>query len=245
VVPGSFDSAGVPIAYLTAGAGEPVVLIHGLHASAEINWQLPGTLRALAERYRVVALDLRGHGRSGKPAEADAYGLQMVEDVTRLMDHLQIPRAHLVGYSLGGMIALRFIADHPDRVLSGTLGGIGWLRDGSPLQAFWEDLPDRAGSRTPAVCVRSIGTLALTEAAVRGVRAPVAILVGSRDPVRRLYVAPLTRVRRDWPVVEVRGAGHLDCILKDQFRDELRRWLDANAGREVGQAAGSPVDSEP
>src|SRR5690242_10964945 len=77
----TFDSAGVPIAYVIAGKGEPVVLIHGLYSSAGINWQLPGTVKLLAEHYQVIALDLRGHGRSGKPKEEDAYGLQMAEDV--------------------------------------------------------------------------------------------------------------------------------------------------------------------
>jgi pimeloyl-ACP methyl ester carboxylesterase len=226
---GTFDSAGVSIAYLVAGKGEPVVLIHGLDSSAEINWKLPGTVKLLAERYQVIALDLRGYGRSGKPKDEDAYGLQMVEDVVRLMDHLKIDKAHIVGYSLGGMIALKLIAEHPDRVRSGTLGGMGWLREGSGLQEFWERLPNREGSRTPSACVRSIGKLALTEEAVRGIKVPVEVLVGDRDPVERLYVVSLSRVRKDWPVVEIEGAGHLNCIIKEQFKDELKKWLDKNA----------------
>jgi pimeloyl-ACP methyl ester carboxylesterase len=225
----TFDSAGVSIAYLVAGKGEPVVLIHGLYSSAGINWELPGTVNLLAQRYQVIALDLRGHGRSGKPREEDAYGPQMAEDVIRLMDHLKIEKAHIVGYSLGGMIALNVIANHPDRVLSGTLGGMGWFREGSGLQEFWERLPNREGDPVPSACVRSIGKLALSEEAVRGIKTPVEVLVGDRDPCKKLYVMPLTRVRKDWPVVEIAGAGHLNCIVKEQFKDELKKWLDKNA----------------
>jgi pimeloyl-ACP methyl ester carboxylesterase len=224
-----FDSAGVPIAYLVAGKGEPVVLIHGLYSSAGINWQLPGTVKLLAEHYRVIALDLRGHGHSGKPKDEDAYGVQLMEDVVRLMDHLKIEKAHIVGYSLGGMVALKLVAEHPDRVLSCTLGGMGWFREGSLLQDFWDRVPNRDGLGPPAACLRSIGKLALTEEAVRGIKVPVAVLVGDRDPCKKLYVEPLTRVRKDWPVTEIAGAGHLNCIFKEQFKDELKKWLDKNA----------------
>src|SRR2546429_559405 len=64
---GAFDSDGVKIAYIEAGEGEPVVLVHGLHSSAAMNWELPGTFARLAKKYHVVAMDLRGHGTSDKP----------------------------------------------------------------------------------------------------------------------------------------------------------------------------------
>jgi pimeloyl-ACP methyl ester carboxylesterase len=139
-----FDAHGVKIHYLVDGTGEPVVLIHGLYSSARVNWQLPGTLAALAADHQVVALDLPGFGRSDKPASADAYGLQWIEDVALLLDQLKIGKAHIVGYSMGGIVALKFIAEHPDRVLSGTLGGMGWLPEGGGLQKIWEHLRDPA-----------------------------------------------------------------------------------------------------
>jgi predicted alpha/beta-fold hydrolase len=117
-----FDARGVEIHYLVAGSGEPVVLIHGLYSSARINWQLPGIIAALAEHHQVIALDLPGYGLSDRPAAPDAYGLQWIEDIALLLDRLNIQTAHFVGYSMGGIVALRFIADHPKRVLSGTLG---------------------------------------------------------------------------------------------------------------------------
>src|SRR5262245_46298554 len=77
----AFDSAAVKIAYSEAGEGAPVILIHGLYSSAEMNWVLPGIFKQLAEHYHVIALDRRGHGKSDKPTEEDAYGQPMVADV--------------------------------------------------------------------------------------------------------------------------------------------------------------------
>jgi pimeloyl-ACP methyl ester carboxylesterase len=160
-----FNAGGVGIHYLVAGAGEPVVLIHGLYSSARINWQLPGTFSALAADHRVVALDLPGFGRSDKPATADAYGMQWVEDVALLLDHLNLAKAHVVGYSMGGIVALKFIAEHPERVLSGTLGGMGWLAEGSALQRIWGRMRDPAA--------RGVAGLALSQDQLLAIRVPV------------------------------------------------------------------------
>jgi hypothetical protein len=62
---GTFDSADVTIAYVEAGQGDPVMLVHGRYSSAETNRVRPGTFERLAVRHRVIALDLRGHGQSG------------------------------------------------------------------------------------------------------------------------------------------------------------------------------------
>ena len=72
---------GVKIHYSVEGTGEPVVLIHGLYSSIEMNWRWPGTLAAIAKDHQVIALDLPGHGASDKPEDASAYGAQMAEDV--------------------------------------------------------------------------------------------------------------------------------------------------------------------
>ncbi len=116
-----FQSNGVPIHYVVTGpaSGEPVVLIHGFSADLTI-WD--PVHAALSSRYRVIAIDCRGHGSSGKPHEPSAYGIEMVNDVTRLLDHLHIARAHVVGYSMGGSIALKLLETHPERLLTLTSG---------------------------------------------------------------------------------------------------------------------------
>jgi pimeloyl-ACP methyl ester carboxylesterase len=227
--PRTFDSKGVPIRYTVEGRGEPVVLIHGLYASAQFNWRAPGTVRTLAEDYQVLALDVRGHGGSGKPKEDEAYGIEMMEDIVRLLDHLKIEKAHMAGYSMGGMIILKLLTRHPDRVRSAILGGMGWLRQGSPPQQFWTQLPERQRATTPAACARSLGALAMTEDEVKAIRVPVTVLVGERDPCRPLYVSPLEQIRPDWPVKEIPGAGHVNCIFQPEFKKGIKDWLDQQA----------------
>jgi pimeloyl-ACP methyl ester carboxylesterase len=115
----TFTSAGVRIHYVESGAGAPVVLIHGWSADSQM-WD---SLRTqLAPKYRVIAMDCRGHGKSGKPHEPGAYGIEMVNDVVRLLDHLGIERANVVGYSMGGSIALKMLETRPERLLSVTSG---------------------------------------------------------------------------------------------------------------------------
>ncbi len=128
-----FDSNGVKIRYLISGQGEAVILLHGFAVpSAEEMWIKnpflePKVIPDLERDFRVVAMELRGHGKSGKPVDPKQYGQEMVEDVARLMDHLQIKQAHVVGYSLGAALAGKLMVTHPDRLLSVTFGG------GSPV----------------------------------------------------------------------------------------------------------------
>ncbi len=116
------DSAGVRVRYVDRGKGEPVVLLHGNGGSLQ-GWIDTGIAANLARDYRVIALDARGHGKSGKPRDPAAYGQQMGLDVVRLMDQLGIARAHLVGYSMGASILGKLVTTHPDRFLTLTMGG--------------------------------------------------------------------------------------------------------------------------
>jgi pimeloyl-ACP methyl ester carboxylesterase len=227
----SFDAKGVKIHYIVEGRGEPVVLIHGLTSSAAINWKLPGVMGELAKDHQVIALDLPGHGRSDKPAAKDAYGEQLVDDIALLLDHLKIRKAHIVGYSLGGMITVKFLVKYPDRVLSATVGGMGWFKEGSELQKVWGGMGKLGKGKLgpPPAFYEAVGQLAVTEQDLKKISVPVKVLVGDRDPVKQLYVTPLTKVRADWPVVEIADSSHFDCIAKPQFRDEIAAWVRKNS----------------
>ena len=98
----SFNSNGVKINYAVKSKGEPVILIHGWLSSGWINWTLPGTTELLAKDHQVIWLDMPGHGLSDKLDKDEAYGIELVEHIVRLMDHLRIRKAHVVGYSMGG-----------------------------------------------------------------------------------------------------------------------------------------------
>jgi len=122
----------VRIAYSDVGnaKGEPVILIHGYVVTSSLQWTLPGITKALSTDYRVVLFDNRGHGLSERPHDPDQYGMEMVSDVARLMDHLGIEKAHIIGYSMGAFIAHKFATTYPKRVKSLVLGGAGWLEEG-------------------------------------------------------------------------------------------------------------------
>ena len=123
---GFFDSDGVNIRYVDDGQGSPVLLIHGITSSLD-SWTETGKFDELVgEDYRAIALDLRGHGQSDWPTSPDKYGMEMVEDGRRLLDHLGISRAHIVGYSMGGKIAAKFAELYPERTSSLTIGGSGY-----------------------------------------------------------------------------------------------------------------------
>lgn len=141
-----FDSAGTKIYYTTEGKqdGDAVILIHGLAAHSDINWRRPGINDLLDSDFRVVAFDLRGHGLSDHPHEPGRYGIDTVEDITRLMDHLHIEKAHLAGYSLGGFLALKFGILHPERCLSLAICASGWKDPNNlePLRSPYRDDPE-------------------------------------------------------------------------------------------------------
>jgi len=115
-----FDAAGVRLRYLERGKGEPVVLLHGFGNTAEL-WSDNHIVQDLSRDYRVIAFDERGHGKSDKSHDPAKYGREMGLDVVRLLDHLHIQRAHVVGYSLGGYIVSQLLTLRPERFLSATL----------------------------------------------------------------------------------------------------------------------------
>ncbi len=135
-----FDSNGVRIFYTERGTGEPVVLVHGFGAHGDTNFRNPGTIAALAKNYRVITMDARGHGLSGKPHALEDYGMETVDDIKRLMDHLEIDRAHLVGYSMGALLTLKFMTMYPDRLITASPCGNGWHIEGDPQLAIAERL---------------------------------------------------------------------------------------------------------
>jgi len=121
-----FDSHGVRLRYVEEGAGEPVLLIHGFSLDLQLQWMRPGIVSALSDAgYRVIAYDKRGHGASAKPRDRAAYGVPDVKDAIRLLDQLEIERAHVIGYSRGARIAHHLRAEYPGRLRSLVLGGYG------------------------------------------------------------------------------------------------------------------------
>lgn len=122
-----FTHNGVEIAFFDQGEGEPIVLVHGFASTKEVNWIVPGWVATLTDAgRRAIALDNRGHGASAKLYDPAAYLSNiMAEDVRALIDHLGLPRADVMGYSMGARIAAFLALGHPKRVRSAILGGLG------------------------------------------------------------------------------------------------------------------------
>ncbi len=119
---------GINLHYTDQGSGEPVILLHGYAMTSDITWRESGAMAPLLDSHRVITLDMRGHGLSDKPYSPGSYGVQMARDVVRLMDCLGIDRAHVVGNSLGALVAIKTATLFPERVISLVACGMGWAR---------------------------------------------------------------------------------------------------------------------
>lgn len=112
-----FDHDECQLHYEEYGSGTPLLLIHGL-GSSTLDWEYQ--IPALSQHYRVISLDLRGHGRSDKPRER--YSIAgFAEDVAALIEHLSLPPVHLVGISMGGMTGFQVGVDYPELLKSLTI----------------------------------------------------------------------------------------------------------------------------
>jgi len=203
----SFRNDEVEIAYLDEGAGEPIVLVHGFASNRQVNWGNPGWVETLTGAgRRVIALDNRGHGASSKLYDPALYhSAMMAEDVRALLDHLNIERADVMGYSMGARIAAFLTVNHPARVRSVVLGGLGIrlvkgvglsstiaealesrsladVRDptGRSFRSFAEQT--KSDLKALAACMRG-SRQTLPREQVAGIRVPVLVAVGTEDKV--------------------------------------------------------------
>lgn len=119
-------SDGTRLAYDTVGEGKPIVLVHGFASDRKQNWQNVGWYETLTGAgFRVVAMDCRGHGTSGKPHDDSAYGDKMVGDIVSVMDAAGLSRADVMGYSMGGILTVGLLMRFNARINRAIVGGIG------------------------------------------------------------------------------------------------------------------------
>lgn len=246
----SFHNGAVEIAYLDEGEGDPIVLVHGFASTKNVNWVYPTWVSELRkDGRRVIALDNRGHGESDKLYDAAQYDIAiMAGDVIALMDHLQIARADVMGYSLGSRMTAVLARNQPQRLRSAILGGIGigLIEGGGPgenVAAALEapDLQDvtdpvgrtfrafadqtRSDRLALAACLRGSRRL-MTRDEAAAIDVPVLIAVGTADDIAGSAQA-LGKVIPGAQVLDIPNRDHMravgDKVYKTGVVDFLSR----------------------
>ena len=247
-----FQHNSVELAFLDEGQGEPIMLVHGFGSSKEVNWVQPGWFSALkGAGRRVVALDNRGHGQSSKLYDPAEYHTgKMAEDVLALLDHLGIPRADVMGYSMGARIAAFLALAHPDRTRTIVLGGLGiHLVDGVGLPESiavaleapsLADVTDKQGQmfrafadqtksdrRALAACIRGSRNV-LTREQAASIRTPALIAVGTKDPIAG-SAEELAAVMPNAKALPIPGRDHMLAVGDKVFKAGVVQFLQENA----------------
>jgi pimeloyl-ACP methyl ester carboxylesterase len=244
----TFSSGGIEIAYFDEGEGDPILLIHGFGSNVAVNWRSTGWIDTLRRSgRRVVAFDNRGHGASGKTYDPEDYRpVRMAQDAANLMDRLEIGRADVMGYSMGGRIAVFLALERPERVRSVIVGGMGTAlvegmggeeRIAAALEAPSLDaVTDMTGRVYRKFAEQTGADLRALAACIRGsrervpagrlaeLRVPVLVAVGTRDEVAG-SAAGLVRLIPGAEALDIPNREHLPATGDRVFKAGVLAFL--------------------
>jgi len=249
----TFHNDGFEIAFIdqspaNGGEGEPVLLIHGFASSYLVNWISPGWVKTLTEAgYRVIALDNRGHGRSTKSYNPAAYTpSEMATDAAALLDHLGIEKAHVFGYSMGARISAFLALEHPEKIATLILGGLGYgMVDGV---GDWDPIADalvapdpeaishprgkmfrtfadqtRSDRQALAACIATSREL-VSEAQMTTITAPVLVGVGTKDDIAG-SAQRLAALLPNGEAFDIEGRDHMLAVGDRTFKARVIEFL--------------------
>ena len=226
----------------------PILLIHGFASTQSVNWLFTQWIKTLTEDgRRVVTFDNRGHGQSTKLYDPALYSLEaMAGDASALLDHLGVPRADVMGYSMGARIAAMLTLIHPEKVRSLILGGVGeylvtgpglpsGLADameadriediGSPMMKIFRGFAEstRSDLKALAACARGFGRT-LEPATLSRIAQPTLICVGTRDDVAG-DPQPLQPLFQRAEFVDIPGRDHNRAVGDRVYKQAVLSFL--------------------
>src|ERR1700682_1007627 len=244
-----FESDGVRLHYEVHGPerGAPVVVVHGFASDYRLNWVGTRWQEALTTAgFRVFGLDCRGHGHSDKPHDRAGYAIEvMAADVDRFLDHLDLPSAAYLGYSMGARIGLQVVLDFPGRVRRAVLGGIGTsgaiesaeaiaesFLSGSPgddpvAQSFYRFASAQPTHDLKALAACLTGLRPKRDPArLAAIRTPILVVFGDRDELapdapELVELIPSSRL------VVVHGRDHMGAVPAREFKQAAIEFLSA------------------
>ena len=242
-----FSRAGIDIAYVDEGEGQPVLLIHGFGSDTAKCWRSTGWIDLLrGAGRRVIAFDIRGHGESAKPHDPSAYSAKIIsQDAAELLDHLSIERADVLGYSMGALIAAFLTVVHPRKVRSVVFGGLGTsLKDGvgdtwdriirtfhssgrsnvSDLEKRYDFLSVRNRNVEALAACMYVLRETLPSVQLQRVEAPVLIAVGDKDEFAG-SAGGLANLIPTSDVLILPGFDHMGTITSALFQQGVVQFL--------------------
>lgn len=243
-----FNSDGVAIAYETAGEGPPILLVHGFASTGRVNWWDTGWVKTLTEHGRmVITFDHRGHGASEKLYDPERYSAaEMAQDAHRLLGHLGIAEADVMGYSMGARVTAFLAISHPERVRRAVFAGLASRMitgvGGSEAIARALEAPGREDVADPgarsfrvfaeqtksdlralAACIRS-SRQKITAEELGTIRAPVLVVAGEKDDVAG-DVATLVRAIPGAKGVTLPGRNHMNAVGDRGYKAAVLEFL--------------------
>jgi len=205
---------GVKMYYEVHGSGESVVLLHGAFMTITNNWT--GWIGELSKTRKVIAVEMQGHGRTADIAR-DITNENLADDVAALLDHLKIPKADLIGYSMGGAVAMQCAIRHPDKVrkvvvISSVFRRDGMVKEGrdaipkltaddfkgSPIETEYKRLsptPDEFPNFVKRMLATASKGQDLGADKLKATTAPMFFIHGDADGIRLEHVAEMFRLK--------------------------------------------------
>jgi pimeloyl-ACP methyl ester carboxylesterase len=205
---------GLKMYYEVHGSGDPVVLLHGSFMTITNNWT--GWIGELSKTRKVIAVEMQGHGRTADIKRVISFE-NLADDVAALLDHLKIPSADLIGYSMGGSVAMQCAIRHPEKVrkvvsISARFRHDGFVKEGldafpklsaemfkgSPLETEYKKLsptPDKFADLVNHIKAMASKPFDFGADKIKATTAPMFFIHGDADGVRLDHISEMFRLK--------------------------------------------------